>query len=94
MSGSEFADAVRQLLQAATGEGMRTPAFKSPPRVATAERTIRWIAPDKAIVAVRRADRSADAVVADMIEGVVRANRLSGSDAQDAARKLAECLTR
>ena len=94
MSGPEFAYAVRQLLQAAAGEGMRAPSFKSPPRLPTAERTIRWVSPDKAIVAVRRANREADAVVADMIAGVVRANRLSGSEAEDAARKLAACLTR
>jgi hypothetical protein len=93
MSGSEFAQAVRQLMQATAGAGMRSPAFKSPPRLASAERTIRWIGPDKAIIAVRRADRPADAVMADMIAGVVRANRLSGSDAEDAARKLAACLT-
>jgi len=94
MSGSEFAHAVRELMQATAGVGMKSPAFKSPPRLPTAERTIRWVAPDQAIVAVRRADRAPDAVVADMIEGIVRANRLSGSDAKDAARKLAACLTR
>jgi hypothetical protein len=94
MSGSEFAQAVRELIQASAGAGMRTPAFRSPPRLASAERTIRWLAPDKAIVAVRRADRAPDAVVADMIAGVVRANHLSGSAAEDAARKLTECLTR
>jgi hypothetical protein len=93
MSGSEFAQAVRELMRAVDGQGMRSPAFKSPPRVPTAERTIRWVAPDKAIIAVRRANRASDAVVADMIEGVVRANRLSGSEAQDATRKLLECLT-
>jgi hypothetical protein len=94
MSGPEFAHAVRELMQATAGAGMRSPAFKSPPRLATAERTIRWVAPDRAIVAVRRANRASDAVLADMIEGVVRANRLSGTEAQDAARKLAACLTR
>ena len=94
MSGPEFATAVRELMQAAAGAGMRSPAFRSPPRLATAQRTIRWVAPDTAIVAVRRADRASAAVVADMIDGVVRANGLSGSAAQDAARKLQECLTR
>ncbi|HVV36294.1 MAG TPA: hypothetical protein VHC63_06790 [Acidimicrobiales bacterium] len=94
MSGTEFAQVVRQLMHATAGAGMRAPAFKSPPRLPEAQRTIRWLAPDKAIVAVRRANRPSDAVVADMIEGVVRANRLSGSEAQDAARKLAACLTR
>jgi hypothetical protein len=94
LSGPEFAHVVRQLMVAADAVGMKAPAFKSPPRLADAQRTIRWLSPEKAIVAVRRANRGSDAVVADMIEGVVRANRLSGSEAQDAARKLAECLTR
>ncbi|MEY2474167.1 MAG: hypothetical protein QOK28_3496 [Actinomycetota bacterium] len=94
LSGPEFAHVVRQLMQAAAVAGMRAPAFKSPPRLPDAQRTIRWLSPEKAIVAVRRANRGSDAVVADMIAGVVRANGLSGSAAQDAARKLAECLTR
>jgi hypothetical protein len=94
LSGPEFAHVVRQLMVAANSVGMKAPAFKSPPRLPDALRTIRWLNAEKAIVAVRRANRTSDAVVADMIEGVVRANRLSGSEAQDAARKLAECLTR
>ena len=62
--------------------------------MARRDRTIRWLTGDRAMVAVRRGDRCADAVVADMIDGVVAANRLSGSEAEDAARKLAACLTR
>jgi hypothetical protein len=94
LSPPEFADVVRQLMVATAATGMRMPSFRSPPRHAGVERTIRWLRDDKAIVAVRRGDRKADAVVADMIQGVVAANRLSGSEAKDAARKLAECLSR
>ena len=94
LSPPEFADVVKQLERAAKAAGMRMPAFASPPRTASAKRTIRWLADDRALVAVRRADRGADAVVTDMIEGVVAANGLSGSEAKDAARKLAACLTR
>ena len=94
LSPPEFAEVVRQLMAAATAAGMRMPSFRSPPRVAAAQRTIRWIDEDKAIVAVRRGDRHADAVVADMIDGVVAANRLSGAEAAEAARKLGACLTR
>ncbi len=85
---------VKRLNRAAKAAGMRTPAFASPPRAPLAIRTIRWLSPDRALVAVRRGDRGADAVVNDMIDGVIAANRLSGSEAQDAARKLAACLMR
>ena len=90
MSPPQFAEVVRQLMQATAAAGMRMPGFVSPPRTKGARRTIKWLAEDRALVAVRR---DTDAVVADMIDGVVAANRLSGSEAQDAARKLAACLT-
>lgn len=94
LSPPEFAHTVRRLKEAATAAGMRAPSFVSPPRLATADRTIRWLENGGAMVAVRRGRRAADAVVRDMIDGVVVANRLSGSEAEDAARKLAACLNR
>lgn len=92
LSPPEFAEMVRLLNHAAKAAGMRAPSFASPPRAPAVNRTIRWLSADRALVAVRRGDRAADAVVSDMIDGVVAANRLSGSEAQDAARKLAACL--
>ena len=83
---------VKRLNRAASAAGMRAPSFASPPRAPSATRTIRWLSADRALVAVRRGDRAADAVVSDMIDGVIAANRLSGSEAEDAARKLAACL--
>jgi len=94
LSPPEFAEMVRQLNRAATAAGLQSPSFVSPPREPTAVRTIRWLTRERALVAVRRGDRAADVVVGDMIAGVVAANHLSGSEAEDAARKLAECLTR
>ena len=90
MSPPQFAEVVRQLMMATAAAGLRMPGFVSPPRTKGARRTIKWLAEDRALVAVRR---DTDAVVAAMIDGVVAANRLSGSEAQDAARKLAACLT-
>ncbi len=94
LSPPAFADTVRRLNAAAAAAGMQAPSFVSPPRLPTANRTIRWLAGDRALVAVRRGPRGADVVVQDMIDGVVVANRLSGSEAADAARKLAACLNR
>lgn len=94
LSPPEFAEMVRQLNRAAAAAGLQAPSFTSPPRKASDTRTIRWLTQERALVAVRRGDRAADVVVGDMIAGVVAANHLSGSDAEDAARKLAECLTR
>ncbi|MEY2470331.1 MAG: hypothetical protein QOF21_3029 [Actinomycetota bacterium] len=92
LSPPEFAQLVRRLGLVATAAGLRMPGFVSPPRTRTAPRTIKWLTGDRALVAVRRIDRKADEVVGDMIDGVVAANRLSGSEAADAARKLAACL--
>jgi hypothetical protein len=92
LSPPAFADLVRRLNRAAEAAGMVAPSFVSPPRKASATRTIRWLTAERPLVAVRRTDRAADAVVVDMIDGVIAANRLSGSEAEDAARKLAACL--
>jgi hypothetical protein len=94
LSPPEFAVVVRRLNEAAARAGMRAPSFSSPPRIKSADRTIRWLEDGGVMVSVRRGRRAADAVVQDMIEGVVVANRLSGSEAEDAARKLAACLNR
>ena len=92
LSPPEFAAVVKQLGRVAAAAGLRMPGFVSPPRTRSATRTIKWLTGDRALVAVRRSDRAAAEVVDDMIDGVVAANRLSGSEAQDAARKLAACL--
>ncbi len=53
------------------------PGFRSPPRIADAHRTIRRRGSVPS-VAVRLRGRPWSAVLADMIEGVVVANELSG----------------
>lgn len=90
----EFAETVRLLNEAASAAGMRVPSFSSPPRIPSVDRSIRRLANGGVMVSVRRGRRAADAVVRDMIDGVVVANQLSGSEAEDAARKLAACLNR
>ena len=92
VSPPEFAQLVRKLGIVAAAAGLEVPGFVSPPRSRDADRTIKWLRGGRALVAVRRGDRAADAVVDDMIRGVIVANGLSGSEASDTARKLAECL--
>jgi hypothetical protein len=79
-----FADAARTLGAAARQRGLRVPAFRSPPRLDGVHRTLRRRG-DAATVAVRVRHRPWAAVLADMVEGVIVANRLSGV-AADAAR--------
>ena len=74
-SAVEFAQAARQLGRAARRQGIEVPSFRCPPRVVGADRTIRY-RPSGAVVSVRVADRPMAAVLADMIEGIVVANRL------------------
>jgi hypothetical protein len=73
-----FAGAARALSTAARRRGLAAPSFRSPPRLAGATRTLRR-RPDGAVaVAVAIRGRPWPAVVADMVEGVVAANRLEG----------------
>jgi len=76
-----FAAAVRVLGHAGRARGLTVPGYRSPPRVAGAERTLRRRPDGGATVAVRLHGRPFVAVLADMIEGLMVANDLSGTDA-------------
>jgi len=85
-----FADAARSLADTARARELTIPAFRSPPRVAGADRTIRRRADGGATVAVRLRGRPWPAVLGDMVEGVVVANGLVGADAMRARAALWE----
>lgn len=76
-----FSAVARTLGAEARHRNLLVPGFRSPPRVLDAERTLRRLASGEVTVAVRLRDRPFVAVVADMIEGLVLANELSGTEA-------------
>lgn len=80
----EFAHAARVLGREARRRRLVVPGFRSPPRIVGVQRTVRRH-PNGAVVAVQVRGRPWFAVVADMIEGVVVANRLT-SPAADRLR--------
>ena len=86
-----FAAAARRLGDAARAAGLAVPAFRSPPRVAGAMRTIRRY-PGGTVVSVQLRDRPREAVAADMVEGVVATNRLTGDAALRARTLLSEAI--
>jgi len=73
----QFASAARDLATAARLRELVVPGFRAPPRIPDAHRTIRRSGPVTSI-AVRLRGRPWPAVLADMIEGVVVTNNLSG----------------
>jgi hypothetical protein len=83
-----FASAARTLGQVARARGLAVPGFRSPPRLAGVERSVRRRPDGGATIAVRLRGRPWVAVLGDMIEGVVVANRLSGSAAHQARNAL------
>jgi hypothetical protein len=83
-----FAETVRVLGSEARRERLRMPGFRSPPRLAGVDRSVRHRADGGATIAVVVRGRPWPAVVADMIEGVVVANRLSGAAADRARASL------
>ncbi len=76
-----FAAAVQALAAEARRQGLVVPGFRSPPRPPELQRTIRRRPDGQAVVAVRLRDRPFEAVAADLVEGVLVANRLGGSRA-------------
>ena len=78
---TRFADACAALVGAARGCGLEAPSFRSPPGIADAVRTVRRRPDGGVVVSVRHRGRPFMAVVADLVEGVVVANRLTGKEA-------------
>lgn len=91
-SSLRFARAVAALAQAARTLGLMVPGFRSPPRLVGVQRSIRrW--PGGATVSVVVRGRPWPAVQADLVEGVVAANRLTSPAADRARAELWEALT-
>ncbi len=80
-SSVRFAHTARLIGDAARGRGLIVPAFRSPPRLVGASRTVRRWRGGGATVSVEVTGRPHEAVVADMVEGVVVANEVVGRDA-------------
>ena len=73
-----FAAVARGLAGEARARGLAVPGFRSPPRPPGLTRTIRRRSDGQAVVAVRLRGRPFDAVAADIVEGVLAANRITG----------------
>jgi hypothetical protein len=86
-SSATFASVVRILGAEVRALGLEVPGFRSPPRIAS-DRSLRHRAGAAPAIAVRLAGRPVDAVVADMVEGVVVANRLEGRRALEVRSRL------
>jgi hypothetical protein len=92
MAAVRFAEAVRRLAVEARGLGLEVPGFRSPPRLAGADRSLRRRPGATPAVAVRLAGRPFAAVAADMVEGVVVANHLEGERADQVRARLLEVV--
>ena len=86
-----FARAARVLAAEARSLGLTAPGFRSPPGLSGSDRTIRR-APWGAVVSIRLRDRMLSEVLADMVDGVVVANRLPPDDAARIRETLLEAL--
>ena len=74
-----FAHAARALSVEAREWGYEPPSFRSPPRIAGVRRSITRRPDGTASVAVATRNRTAVAVLADMIEGVIVSTKASDS---------------
>ncbi len=88
----QFAATVRTLGGAARARGLVVPGFRSPPRVPGAERTMRRRPDGGATVAVVVKGRPYQAVIADLIEGIVVVNDLDGAEATRVRTALWEAI--
>ena len=97
----DFANAARRLARAATRRGLDAPSFRCPPKLVGVDRTIRRRPPDSSgrrrsggtVVSVRVRGRPYEAVLADMIEGVVATNALKSPEADRLRNELWSLVT-
>jgi hypothetical protein len=75
-----FAAAARRLGDEARRRGLVVPGFRSPPRLAGCQRSIRLRSDGAMVVAVRVHGRALDEVVTDMVDGILAANRTAPGD--------------
>ncbi|MXZ76896.1 MAG: hypothetical protein F4Z06_01315 [Acidimicrobiia bacterium] len=87
-----FAEAARLLGMAVRGQELATPSFRSPPREVGRRRTLSRHDDGSVTVSVMVRNRVWKAVLADMIEGIVAANRMNGIDAEALRDHLWEAL--
>jgi len=86
-----FADTAKRLGAAARAAGLVVPAFRCPPRVPGASRTVRRF-PGGSVVSVLLKDRTFGDVATDMVEGVLVVNRLEGEAARRFRAALSEAV--
>lgn len=90
-STAEFATTARTLGRELRSRGLIAPGFRCPPRIVGVDRSLRrW--EGGATVSVRVKGRPLMAVVADMIEGAVAANRLTSPRADRLRAELWEAV--
>jgi hypothetical protein len=87
LPANRFADAARRLGAATHAAGLTVPAFRTPPRLPGSDRTIRRY-PGATVVSVRVTGRRAADVLADMVEGVLVANRVPPEHAPQVRARL------
>ena len=87
-----FAAIAGRIAERARVLGLRAPGFKTPPRRPGFDRTIRRVGRDT-VVSVRVKGRPFGAVIADLIEGIVVANELTGVEASRARSELWEAVS-
>jgi hypothetical protein len=93
MDPFQFSTACRSLSAAARTAGLQAPSFRSPPGIAGVTRTIRRRGRAGAVLAVALHGRPTEAVLSDLVEGVVVANGLTGKEAIRARSLLWEAVT-
>lgn len=77
----DFSRIARSLAAEARRQGLNAPVFRSPPRRPGATRTLRRRPDGAVVVAVRLRGRAVEAVLADLVEGVLAANGVTGAEA-------------
>jgi hypothetical protein len=93
VSSLRFADTARRLAAECRARGLAVPAFRSPPGPPAADRTVRRRPDGGVVVSVRIRGRPSSAVVADLVDGVIVANRLSGPQASEVRSELLAALS-
>lgn len=89
----QFADAARAIGAACRMHRLVAPAFRSPPKTPGRDRALARHG-DDVVLAIRLTGRPFVAVLADMVDGVVVANGVTGPEAEAVRRVMWDALER
>jgi hypothetical protein len=92
LSAFEFSALARNVSATADACGLKAPGFRTPSQIPDRTRSVRRLPGGSGIVSVTTRNRTADAIITDMVDGIITVNGLKGGIAASVRRTMLRSL--